>query len=53
MSSIEFTEKFLDKARVAVGPDNTFSELGKGFIRISCASPMTKLQGAMGLWGIL
>ncbi len=47
LSSQQFALQLLEQAKVAVVPGDAFSEMGEGYIRISCSYSMEKLETAL------
>ena len=47
MSSEEFCETLLQEEKVAVVPGNAFGESGEGFVRVSYAYSLKRLQEAL------
>ncbi len=47
LASMEFSKRLLEEARVAVVPGHAFGEAGEGYVRISYAVSIEKLEEAM------
>lgn len=47
LSSLSFSELLLKKARVAVVPGTEFGRMGEGFVRMSYATPLKRIERAM------
>ncbi len=47
LTSVQFAELLLDKARTAVVPGEAFGPLGEGHIRMSYCAPEEEIEGAM------
>jgi aminotransferase len=53
MSSMEFSDRALSEAEIAVVPGNAFGKAGEGFVRMSFATSdevLTKTVDRLGNW---